>query len=106
MEEIMATGAMRRLFEQAIEQGLEQGLEQGREQGLEQGREQGELQARQRDVLHILERRFGAVPADVVTRIEQTADTARLIALLDAAAVDAPTLEAFSAILDQGNVAP
>lgn len=47
------------------QRGLEQGLERGLEQGLEQGRVKGQADL----LLRQVQRRFGAVDADVVQRI-------------------------------------
>ncbi len=73
----MATSTFRQYFETALEQGLEQGLVRGREQGLVQGRRE--------DVVRILTRRFGAVPAELADAIGHNDDLALLDRLFDAA---------------------
>ncbi|HBY97399.1 MAG TPA: hypothetical protein DEP84_26245 [Chloroflexi bacterium] len=52
-------------YAEILQEGIEQGREQGREQGIEQGREQGQMEM----LLHILRRRFGPLPPDLVARI-------------------------------------
>jgi hypothetical protein len=56
------------------EKGREEGLAQGLERGLEKGRQE----AAQAAVLDVLEARFGAVPAEVVQRVRNLADEAKL----------------------------
>jgi flagellar biosynthesis/type III secretory pathway protein FliH len=57
----------------ASQRGLQLGLEQGLEQGLEIGRREM--------LLETLEARFDAVPAELVTMIEQIGDPSLLLSL-------------------------
>lgn len=67
-------------------EGLEKGLEKGREEGREEGREKAT-----RVITHILERRFGPLPAWAQEKI-RALPVEKLENLLDQA-LDAPTLE-------------
>ncbi len=78
------------LAEKWIEEGMAKGLQQGLQQGLVKGR----LEAAREDVLDALEARFGAVPGDVVDRVQGVEDLAKLKVLLRQA-VRAEDLEAF-----------
>jgi hypothetical protein len=78
MEGLMATS----IGQQLIERGVEQGLAQGRAEG------------KRDDVLKVLTKRFGAVPAALGEQLEQVNDVERLDALLDAA-LAAQSLEEF-----------
>jgi hypothetical protein len=78
MEGLMATS----IGQQLIERGFEQGLAQGRADG------------KRDDVLKVLTKRFGAVPAALGEQLEQVNDVERLDALLDAA-LAAQSLEEF-----------
>ena len=70
--------------------------EQGIKQGIEQGIEQGTVEA----LLDVLEIRFGLVASDpLADRIEAIDDVQRL-KQLHRAAIQVPSLEAFSSLLD------
>jgi len=71
------------------EEGRKEGLEEGLEQGLEKGLKQGAL----RQLLRVLEHRFGPVPRGVEARL-QALSAARLETLLDIA-LDAASLDEF-----------
>ena len=79
--------AERKGLQRGLEKGLEQGLKQGLEQGLEKGLQTGEARA----LRHLLNRRFGPLPAGVEARIEQ-ASLAQVEAWFDEA-IDAPSLD-------------
>jgi predicted transposase YdaD len=73
-------------YEEIFQEGLEQGLEQGMEQGLEQGLERGQVNT----LLRVLERRFGALPADLVVRIRRLPGE-QILPVVDVA-LEAPSL--------------
>jgi hypothetical protein len=73
MRDLMATSTFRQYFETALEQGLAQGLQRG------------EVKGRREDVVRILTRRFGAMPAGLEDAISHIDDLALLDRLLDAA---------------------
>jgi predicted transposase YdaD len=66
LEETMLTYGQK-LEQKGFDKGLEQGLEKGLEQGLEKGQEQGQRAL----LLRQFERRFGALPGNVIARIER-----------------------------------
>lgn len=80
-------------LERGLQQGLEQGLEQGLQQGLEQGLQEGLRQGAQRQLLRVLEHRFGPVPSEVQERLRRL-HLAELEALIDVA-LDVNSLEGF-----------
>jgi hypothetical protein len=53
-----------------IEEGVAQGVAQGMAQGMAQGEAQGETREARRLALHLLSRRFGALPEALVERIQ------------------------------------
>ncbi len=67
-------------YQEILNEGLDLGLQQGLEQGLEQGLRQGA----QRQLLRVLQHRFGPVPAEVRTRL-QPLTVEQLEALIDQA---------------------
>lgn len=75
-------------YEEIFQEGLEQGMEQGLERGLEQGLERGQANA----LLRVLERRFGALPADLVVRIRRLPGE-QILPIVDVA-LEAPSLTA------------
>ncbi len=77
---------MQQGLQQGMQQGMQQGLQQGIQQGLMQGRIEGEAYALQR----LLQKRFGPLSEDVLTRL-QTASIDELELWLDRA-LDADTL--------------
>ncbi len=81
-EDIMLSVADQ-LIQQGFDKGIEKGLERGREQGLEKG--QRAL------LLRLLDRRFGAVPADITARVA-AAPAAELERWFDLA-IDAGSLD-------------
>jgi hypothetical protein len=80
-------------LEQGLQQGLEQGLEQGLQQGLEQGLQQGLQEGTKRQLLRLLERRFGPVPESLSDRLAGLS-VEQLEALVDEA-LAATTLDDF-----------
>jgi len=68
-------------------------LEEGLEQGLQQGLQQGLLEGTRRQLLRMLEHRFGPVPAEVSLRL-QDLGVEQLEALVDVA-LDAQSLDEF-----------
>ena len=56
-------------LEQGLERGLERGRALGRKEGLEQGLEQGKLRGEAHLLLRLLERKFGAIPDELTTRV-------------------------------------
>lgn len=79
---------------------LEEGLEEGRKLGLEQGLGQGLKLGAQRQLLLLLEHRFGPVPPAVQVRLEQL-EVAQLEALI-AMALEAESLDEFADHLPSG----
>ena len=59
---------------EAIQEGVEQGLEQGRKQGLKQGVAHS--------LVEVYEARFGTMPEDLRTVVEDTDDEPTLVAWL------------------------
>ena len=58
-------------MEQGVAQGMKQGVAQGMEQGIAEGREQGVAQGQARLLTRQLARRFGPLPAEVTSRINE-----------------------------------
>lgn len=80
-------------YQEILEEGLERGRQQGLQQGLQEGLQQGLQQGAQRQLLRVLEHRFGPVPPEVRTRLRGL-DVAQLEALIDAA-LDGQSLDEF-----------
>ena len=59
------------------QEGLQKGQQQGRQEGRQEGRLEGEQTGEARLLQRLLTRRFGALPADCVTRI-RTASSGQL----------------------------
>ena len=78
MAKTIAESLIEEGMERGLEKGREEGLEQGLEQGLERGRHEMELVASRAILKDLLEARFGALPAQLQLRIEQTEDAASL----------------------------
>lgn len=57
------------LIQEGFEKGIEKGIEQGLKKGIRKGREQGRTQERRNLLLRVLDRRFGAVPAQIAARV-------------------------------------
>lgn len=72
----------------AIEKGMQKGVQQGMQQGVQQGVQQGEALALQK----LLSKRFGVIPAEIVSQI-CSASTEQIDAWLDSV-LDAPSLNA------------
>ncbi len=72
---------------------LEEGLREGMEKGLEEGLEQGLREGAERQLLRVLNHRFGSVPPDVEAALH-SCDVEQLEALLDEALVS-DSLESF-----------
>jgi hypothetical protein len=49
-----------------------------RDEGRQEGRQEGELLSKQSLLIHLLEKRFKAVPTDVVSRVRSESDTNRI----------------------------
>ena len=56
------------------QRGIEQGIEKGMQQGLAEGMARGKRET----LVHLLEFKFGELPASVRTRLEQITDTQEL----------------------------
>jgi flagellar biosynthesis/type III secretory pathway protein FliH len=82
-------------IEKGIELGLAQGIEQGMMQGMMQGVERGIEQSTREDIVEVLALRFQEVPADMLVRLDEITDVARLKELLKWAVVE-PSLEVFA----------
>jgi predicted transposase YdaD len=80
------------MFRSAADDLKAEGRKEGRKKGREEGRKEGEVQVRQQVLLLQLRKRFRALPAEVVARVERTTDLAQLDAWLERI-VDATTLE-------------
>jgi len=61
--------------EQGVEQGMQQGLQKGLQKGLQQGMQKGVLQL----LMRLLEKKFGALSPDLVTKLEQSDETQILL---------------------------
>ncbi len=59
------------ILNEGVELGLQQGLQEGLQQGLERGLQEGLQQGAQRQLLRLLQHRFGPVPEEVRTRLQQ-----------------------------------
>jgi len=64
---------MQQGMQQGVQQGIQQGIQQGLQQGLQQGMQQAVILARE-SVLENLEFRFGEIPLNIVTLINQIDD--------------------------------
>ena len=62
---------------------LEEGREEGRQEGRELGRSEGLMHARQQTLLRQMTKKFGALPEQLVTRVQAMTSTEALDALLD-----------------------
>ena len=93
LDTVRAIIAEETMYESSVVQHF---AEQGIKQGIEQGIEQGTVEA----LLDVLEIRFGLVASDpLADRIEAIDDVQRL-KQLHRAAIQVPSLEAFSSLLD------
>ena len=70
-------------LEKGLEKGLEEGIEKGREEGIKEGEEKGALLM----LLRFLRRKFGEIPADLVSRIESLHNPEQLEAVMDSAII-------------------
>jgi hypothetical protein len=75
--------AFERLLEEPEQQGVRQSMKTWSEQQQEIGAARGAVRAKQDDILRVIERRLGAVPAPVKERVRQIQDEAALDTLLD-----------------------
>jgi flagellar biosynthesis/type III secretory pathway protein FliH len=82
------------LAQQIMEEGIQKGLQTGLQTGLQKGLQNG----LRKSLLQVLEFRFGPVPEGLNEAIQAVSDEARL-ALLQRAALQADSLEAFAAAL-------
>jgi len=94
MAEQMAQQMAQELEQKARQAGLQAGREEGRQAGREEGRQEALLETRQADLLRVLTRKFGPVPAELREAIQAIQDAERLEQLLDAT-IDAPDLDTF-----------
>ena len=78
-------------MKEGLEEGLKEGLKEGVKEGLKQGVEQGAQQGRAQMLKRLLKKRFGALPGEVLQRID-TASASELDAwgenLLDSGTLD------------------
>lgn len=74
---------------------LDEGREVGRQQGLQEGLQQGQVERLHKDLLQVLEVRFGVVPADLAERVQEFRDLEELEGLLKRALLVA-SVEAFA----------
>ncbi len=81
-------------IEKGIEKGIEQGIEKGIEKGIEQGIEKGVRQEAQRQLLRVLNHRFGAAVTPALAQTLQTLPVADLENLVDTA-LEARSFAAF-----------
>ena len=81
-------------IEQGIEKGIEQGIEKGIEKGIEQGIEKGVRQEALRQLLRVLNYRFGAAVTPALAQTLQTLPVADLENLVDTA-LEARSFAAF-----------
>ena len=63
--------AAEQLREEGRKQGLAKGLAKGREEGRKEGREEGRAQSQRENLLTLLSRRFGPLPARFRTRVRR-----------------------------------
>ncbi|MBK8259665.1 MAG: DUF4351 domain-containing protein [Polyangiaceae bacterium] len=70
------------IAEHLIAKGEKFGIEKGRKEGIKLGREEGLAQGRRTTLLHLIRRKFGSVPPQLATRVEQ-ASSAELETWLD-----------------------
>ncbi len=66
-----------------VDRIMEEGRNEGRQEGREEGREEGTLLARQETLLRQLNKRFGTLPIELVSRIQGTTSIELLDAALD-----------------------
>jgi len=64
-QEILTEG-----LQQGLQQGVQQGLQQGLQQGVQQGIQQGVQQGARRQLMRVLQGRFGEIPSSLQTRLE------------------------------------
>ncbi len=81
-----------------LEEAEQRGLQQGEQKGIETGLQKGELLAHRRLLLHLLEHRFGALPAPLASRLE--ALTVEQLNRLVDLALDATSLHEFTQALE------
>ena len=58
--------------------GRDEGRDEGREEGREEGLEKGELKKARSTLVHLLCKKFGGLPEEIIERIEKTEDQDRL----------------------------
>ncbi|NET60619.1 MAG: transposase [Symploca sp. SIO2E6] len=78
----------------------QEGLEQGLEQGIEQGLEQGILQKSREAILEVLEVRFGSVPEELATSLNQIQEDSVLTSL-HRQAITVASLEMFQELVNR-----
>ena len=74
-------------FDLIRQEGHALGLVEGRKEGRKEGREEGREEATRRAILHVLLSRFGQVPDDLASRLEEVTAFQDLESLLKEAAV-------------------
>ncbi|WP_413199224.1 DUF4351 domain-containing protein [Nostoc piscinale] len=87
-------------YEEILTEGKVLGLQQGLERGLEQGLEQGA----RRQLIRVLQRRFGEVPPSVVASLE-SASVEQLENLMDAAITVSSLAEFMTFLSDESDTA-
>ena len=78
------------------EKGIEQGIQQGIQQGIKRGGRERAIE----DLLDVLEIRFGLAASDPLTARVGTIDDVQHLKQLHRAAIQVPSLEAFTNLLD------
>jgi hypothetical protein len=66
-----------------MERGRLEGERKGRNEGRNEGRSEAAIETRQQTLVRLLRRRFGDVPADLVSAVEATTDVEQLDTWLD-----------------------
>ncbi len=105
----LAQEALARGWKEGIERGRELGLEQGKELGLEQGKQlglevgkaEGRVQGRRELLVALLSARFGELPVEMTTQLENLTDTELLMVARELWSVE--SLETLTKILNSGD---
>jgi hypothetical protein len=96
---VMATLA-EKWMEQGFQRGVQQGIEKGLQQGIEKGMELGQETSTRDNMIQVLETRFGALPAEILQRLAEIHDIARL-KHLHKTAIQTPDLKSFLSKLSE-----
>lgn len=62
------------LIKQAKKEAIKEGLKEGLQKGLQKGLQQGLIEAKRKDIIKLIELKFGSVPQDLEKNINQTED--------------------------------